>query len=138
MTNQSGRVLTTQSFLPAATPVIEARPESQTKASMSLQESSNPLHSLVTHVTVDQACEILHRGRSFVFELLGAGKLSGVKDNNRTLITVASIQSYLAAMPPAVFKPPPPPRLDNLKRLHEQQAKRAQRRAAHRRSKARA
>jgi hypothetical protein len=101
---------------------------------MSLQESNNPLHFLVTHVTVDLACEILHRGRSFVFELLGAGKLSGVKDNNRTLITVASIQSYLAAMPPAAFKPPPPPRLDDLKRLHEEQAKRAKRRAERRRS----
>jgi hypothetical protein len=53
------------------------------------------------------------------------------------LVTVESIREYQASMPPAAFKVPPPPRLDNLKRLHEQQAKRAKRRAERRRSKTR-
>jgi len=35
-----------------------------------------PLHFLVHAVPIDVACEVLHRGRSFVFELLGKGLLT--------------------------------------------------------------
>lgn len=92
-----------------------------------------PFHFLVHAVPIKVACEILARGRSRIFELLGLGKLKGVKDGTRTLITVESIRTYQASMPPAVIKAPPPPRLENLERLHERQRLRAKRRADRRR-----
>ena len=100
--------------------------------------STPPFHFLVHAVPIDVACEVLHRGRSKVFELLGQGELEGVRDGNRTLVTVASIRRYQAKMPPAVFKQPSPPRLENLDRLHaKQREERANRRAERRRSRRR-
>jgi hypothetical protein len=88
-----------------------------------------PFHFLVHAIPIDVTCEVLHRGRSFVFELLGKQKLQGVKDGNRTLVTIESIRAYQASMPPAVFREPPPPRLEGLVRLREKAAaKRAERR----------
>jgi hypothetical protein len=91
-------------------------------------DAKPPFHFLVHAVPIDVACDVLHRGRSFVFELLGKRLLNGVKDGNRTLVTVESIRAYQANMPPAVFKAPPPPRLENLDRLHERERARAERR----------
>jgi hypothetical protein len=47
--------------------------------------------------------------RSHVYNLLGAGKISGVKSGRRTLITISSIDEYLANLAPATIKPPRPP-----------------------------
>jgi|SRR5262249_42899720 len=96
-----------------------------------IADANPPFHFLVHAVPVPVACEVLHRGRSFVYELLGKGVLNGVEDGNRTLVTVESIRAYQANMPPAVYKAPPPPRMEGLDRLHERQrAERAKRRTA--------
>jgi hypothetical protein len=85
---------------------------------------------------------ILHIGKTRLHDLLGDGKLDGVKNGPRTEITVESIKRYQAAMPPARFAPSKPPRLDDLDRLHQKQrrlaAGRRAKRAGHRRSKVRA
>jgi hypothetical protein len=84
--------------------------------------TDNGLHFLVRAVPIKVACEVLYRSRSWVFEQLGLGKLSGVTDGNRTLVTIESIRAYQQAMPPAVIKAPPPPRLAHLGKLHVKRA----------------
>jgi excisionase family DNA binding protein len=91
-----------------------------------------PLHSLMHSVPLVVAAEILHVGRSKLYDLLGAGKLEAVKDGTRVLVTVESIRRYQASMPRASFAPPKPPRLDNLDRLHAKQRQRAAQRRAKR------
>ena len=52
-------------------------------------------------VKIPAASQLLgDKARSEIYELLAAGLLDGVKDGTRTLITVASIERYLAALPP--------------------------------------
>jgi hypothetical protein len=100
------------------------------------------LVSLVKAVPTKKAQAILNMGHSKLYEELGKGNLSAVKDGSRTLITAESILRYQADRPVAVFKPPPPPRLDNLGKLHAKQRQlreqRAKRRVERRRSGARA
>jgi Helix-turn-helix domain len=93
------------------------------------------LASLVKAVLPKVAQAILGIGRSKMYELLGKGDLDAVKDGpTRILITTESIARYQANRPPAVFKQPKPPRLENLDRLHaKQREERARRRAARRR-----
>jgi hypothetical protein len=100
------------------------------------------LASLVKAVPTKKAQAILNVGHSKLYEELGKGNLDAVKDGTRTLITTESILRYQANRPPAVFKAPPAPRLDNLDKLHAKQCQlreqRAKRRVERRRSKARA
>jgi hypothetical protein len=97
------------------------------------------LASLVKAVPAKIAQAVLGMGRSKMYDELGKGNLDGVKDGPRLLITTESIARYQANRPPAVFKAPKPPRLDNLDRLHAKRAERVKRRAERRRrSKARA
>jgi hypothetical protein len=92
------------------------------------------LASLVKAVPTKKAQAILNMGHSKLYEELGKGNLNAVKDGSRTLITTESILRYQANRPAAVFKRPPPPRLDNLDQLHAKQREdRAKRRAARRR-----
>jgi hypothetical protein len=78
-------------------------------------------------------------GHTKLYEELGKGNLDAVKDGPRTLITVESILRYQANRPVAVFKKPPPPRLEGLARLQEKQREQAAaRRAERRRSRRRA
>jgi hypothetical protein len=92
------------------------------------------LASLVKAVPQKKAQAILHMGHTKLYEELGKGNLDAVKDGTRTLITTESILRYQANRPVAVFKRPPPPRLDNLDKLHaKRRAERAKRRAARRR-----
>jgi hypothetical protein len=105
-----------------------------TNPSSTIPANEPPLHFLVHAVPISVTCEVLHRGRSKVFALLGQGELQGVKDGSRTLVTVDSIRRFQAKMPAAIFKPPPPPRLENLDRLHADAKQRAKRRAERRRS----
>ncbi len=85
------------------------------------------------------AGEILHMGRSKLYDLLGEGKLQAVKDGTRVMVTVESIKQYQASLPPATFARPKPPRLENLDKLHaKQREERVKRRAERRRSRRRA
>jgi excisionase family DNA binding protein len=68
-----------------------------------------PPHANVTHCTIRTAVEKLCCVRSHVYNLLGAGKIRGVKSGRRTLITISSIDEYLANLAPATIKPPRPP-----------------------------
>jgi hypothetical protein len=92
------------------------------------------LASLVKAVLPKIAQGILGIGRTKMYDELGKGNLAAVKDGPRILITTESIARYQANRPAAVFKRPPPPRLDNLDKLHaKQRTERAKRRAARRR-----
>ena len=98
-----------------------------------------PLHFLMHSVPLLVAGEILHMGRSKLYDLLGEGKLQAVKDGTRVMVTVESIKQYQASLPPATFARPKPPRLENLDKLHaKQREERVKRRAERRRSRRRA
>jgi hypothetical protein len=45
------------------------------------------------------------KARSEVYKQIGLGNLDALKDGNKTLISVASIERYVAALPPAKIKP---------------------------------
>jgi hypothetical protein len=60
-------------------------------------------------VTIRKAQEVLgDKARSQVYEAVGRGELDAVKDGNKTLITVESIERYMAAWPRAKIKPSTP------------------------------
>ncbi len=42
-----------------------------------------------------------NKARSEVYREVGRGNLDAVKDGNKTLITLASIERYMASLPPA-------------------------------------
>jgi hypothetical protein len=92
------------------------------------------LSPLVHHVRLDIACAILGFGRSKLYEALGRGELTAVKDGPRTLITVESIRAYQARRSVAKFTPPPTRSKDGLNKLNEElRGKAAAKRAARRR-----
>jgi hypothetical protein len=51
-------------------------------------------------------CEISGLGRSKSYEMLGVGALRGIKVGRRLLIDVEAGLAALAAMPPAIIRPP--------------------------------
>jgi excisionase family DNA binding protein len=57
-------------------------------------------------VSIKQACSIIGRGQSAIYELIGAGKIRAVKSDGRTLIVVESLHQYAASLPPAKIAPP--------------------------------
>jgi hypothetical protein len=73
-----------------------------------------PFHFLVHSVPLLVAGEILHMGRSKLYDLLGEGKLQAVKDGTRVMVTVESIKQYQDSLPPATFARPKPPRLERI------------------------
>jgi hypothetical protein len=80
-----------------------------------------PFHSLTVAVPLRVAGEILHVGRSKLYELLGAGKLQGVKDGggptSRLMVTVESIKEYQSTYTPAKIAPPRDDRKASLRNL---------------------
>jgi hypothetical protein len=77
-------------------------------------------------VTIGRARELLAgKGRTQIYEAISSGELDAIKDGNRTLITVASIERYMAALPPAKFKPLPIQRLRHARQRQTAPAKRA-------------
>jgi hypothetical protein len=91
--------------------------------------------SLIYSVPLKTAGQILHRGRSWLYEALGAGLLDAVKNGVNTEITVESIRRYQANMPRVTIKAAKPHNLESLHKLHEKQhEERARRRAARRRA----
>jgi hypothetical protein len=75
--------------------------------------STANFHPLAIAVSIPVAGEILDKGRSTIYELLGLGKLRAVKDGDRTLVLIESIKEYQASLPVGTFAPPRPHRLAN-------------------------
>jgi hypothetical protein len=110
-----------------------------TAAPADISPLNSDLISALTFSVPKQATQaILHIGKTKLEGLLGLGLLDGVKNGPRTEITIESIRRYQRSLPPAVFKKPPPPRFENLEKLHERQRERAKRRADRRKARARA
>ncbi len=51
-------------------------------------------------LTLREACEALRVGRTKFYELLAAGDIKAVALGGKTLIPRASLEAYLAALPP--------------------------------------
>jgi hypothetical protein len=51
-----------------------------------------------------------NKATSEVYEAIGRGDLVALKDGRKTLITIASIRAYVAALPRASIKAPTPNR----------------------------
>jgi hypothetical protein len=48
---------------------------------------------------------MIGRGTRFIYEAIANGEIEAVKSNKRTLVVVASLHKYAAALPPAKIKP---------------------------------
>ena len=57
-------------------------------------------------VSVPQASQMLGRGISTIYDLIGAGLIRAVKSDGRTLIVVESLHEYVAKLKPATVAPP--------------------------------
>ena len=57
-------------------------------------------------VSVPQASQMLGRGISTIYDLIGGGKIRAVKSDGRTLVVVASLHEYANSLPPAQIAPP--------------------------------
>jgi excisionase family DNA binding protein len=51
------------------------------------------------------AAATLGHGERFIYEKIATGEIEAVKSGRRTLVVVASLQRYAAALPPAKIKP---------------------------------
>jgi hypothetical protein len=69
------------------------------------------MRRLQKYLSVDNTAAVIQHGRSYVYDLLGEGKLEAVKDGKRTYVLIDSIERYQAsilAQPVAKFAPPSP------------------------------
>jgi excisionase family DNA binding protein len=57
-------------------------------------------------VSVPQAAQMLGRGVSTIYDLIGGGKIRAVKSDGRTLVVVASLHEYANNLPAAQIAPP--------------------------------
>jgi excisionase family DNA binding protein len=57
-------------------------------------------------VSVPQASQMLGRGVSTIYDLIGGGKIRAVKSDGRTLVVVASLHEYANSLPAAQIAPP--------------------------------
>jgi hypothetical protein len=57
-------------------------------------------------VPVKQACAIIGRGQSALYELLGRGEIKAKKSDGRTLIVYDSLVAYKDRLPAAQIAPP--------------------------------
>jgi len=69
--------------------------------------ADNATGSLKPHaVTIKVARRLLaDKARSEIYKAVHRGDLDAIKDGVRTLITLASIESYMTRLPPAKFQP---------------------------------
>ena len=74
--------------------------------STAFQADDSTFHPLMVSVPLRVAGEVLHVGRSKLYDLLGAGKLRAVKDGTRVMVLIDSIKAYQATLPVAKFAPP--------------------------------
>jgi len=56
-------------------------------------------------VSIPDAAMMIARSRGFIYGAISSGKISAVKSDGRTLVTVESLQTYAASLPPAKIKP---------------------------------
>jgi hypothetical protein len=70
-------------------------------------------------VSIPQAAQIIGRGVSKVYELIGAEVLEAVKSDTRTLVTMVSIKSYVAQLPKATVAPQPKRKPQHLREATE-------------------
>lgn len=56
--------------------------------------------------TVKEAADVLRRGKTALYELLGRGEIAAVKIGSRTLIKRSELDRFLSAAPPAVVRRP--------------------------------
>jgi hypothetical protein len=54
---------------------------------------------------IPDAARMIGRGFSSVYEMLGDGRLKGVKSDGRTLVTGESLRRYAASLPAAKIEP---------------------------------
>jgi excisionase family DNA binding protein len=64
--------------------------------------------NVTLHLSVPNACARHNVSRSVLYLLIGAGKVTAVKNGRRTLINVASLDAHFANLPPAQIKASPP------------------------------
>jgi hypothetical protein len=57
-------------------------------------------------VSVPQASQMLGRGISTIYDLIGSGHIRAAKSDGRTLVVVDSLREYAASLPPAKVAPP--------------------------------
>jgi Helix-turn-helix domain len=57
-------------------------------------------------VSVPQASQMLGRGVSTIYDLIGGGKIRAVKSDSRTLVVVESMREYANSLPAAKIAPP--------------------------------
>jgi len=57
-------------------------------------------------VSIPQAGQMLGRGVSTVYDLIGAGLIRAVKSDGRTLVVVESLREYANSLPAAKVAPP--------------------------------
>jgi hypothetical protein len=58
-------------------------------------------------LSIPQTAQVIGRCTATIYELIGSGQLQAKKSDGRTLVTMASIKSYVASLPPAVIAPRP-------------------------------
>ena len=68
------------------------------------QQSVVIVHPLL--VPVKQACAIIGRGQSALYDLLGRGEIEAKKSDGRTLIVYESLRKYADRLPKATIAPP--------------------------------
>jgi excisionase family DNA binding protein len=69
-----------------------------------MSDNYNPLYHPL-HASIKEICARHSVSRSHVYDLLGAGKITAVKNGRRLLVNVPSADAHFAALPPAVIKP---------------------------------
>ena len=73
-------------------------------------------------VPVKQACAIIGRGQSALYELIGAGKIRAVKSDGRTLVVVESLHEYVAVLEATKRAKIAPPRRRKPQHMREAEA----------------
>jgi hypothetical protein len=59
---------------------------------------------------IPDAAAMIGRGVTFLYEAISDGRIRAVKSDGRTLVVVASLQEYVAALPPAKINYSPKPK----------------------------
>jgi excisionase family DNA binding protein len=72
---------------------------------LSQHEEDNMLSLTPVHASINQTCERYNVCRSYLYRLIGDGKIAAVKDGRRIKIIVESAETHFASLPKAKIKP---------------------------------